>query len=757
MRHATAVHHPHLASHWASMDALAYDSDADDEFRSPNGLDLDTSSEEDSPTNYSARPHAPSHDGFAPQYRVPGPNEPVSSSANSAQLYANERNAQDMESEYRLRVQMAYNRGDMAELEKTLIETKDMPALSQVRKLTKKAIKKLLAQRVLDEPLAFGAPLQNQAPPQGYPLAQADAPAPLKSPGQDSNIGLARKNDNTCVMDLLPGVVGWVIGRAGTRIKEIQGQSGCKMWVDQDVPDDQPRKLYFHGSKPNIDTAVQLVNDLLQSAPILAGKHGQVSRLTSHIMDCPPDLVGLLIGKKGWTIKKIQQESGAQISINQSVREGLPRKIIISGTEDAVHAAISLIEEVLKNKQDVPTRYVTVEDGVRTIPMPTTISAAGLANARTVPPGRVVATNAARPVYASDSLGNAVFQQPDAPARLNSAPPGFHVPVPVQQMGPAHGVQRSQTRSASPQLVTSPQHSVLVAHAQQQSMLGGYGDASTMAPSHAQQAINPAVAFQQQQQQQQQHAANMWQQQQHQQHQLHVMQMQQQQRHAQLQQKHQQQQPAPGTFPHSGYQHQLEQAVNGAVVQQQALQANGTPATYAAAAAAGAAPTSPVASTLERSMQALTVAEDAAVDSLLNAATVVSQADTATLASPSVAATIEEWQPTPPASAASPLWQPTSMLPTDGSNPTEAVPNLVTPAALPFDGLAAAAASDLPLVGSSILSAATAGVTTTTTADNATDQGPLVSMGLSSSTQSILLGSTAGSQAGWNAGAGQSF
>lgn len=30
-------------------------------------------------------------------------------------------------------------------------------------------------------------------------------------------------------------------------------------------------------------------------------------------MDCPPHLVGLLIGKKGWTIKKIQTETGAQV------------------------------------------------------------------------------------------------------------------------------------------------------------------------------------------------------------------------------------------------------------------------------------------------------------------------------------------------------------------------------------------------------------------------------------------------------------
>lgn len=48
-------------------------------------------------------------------------------------------------------------------------------------------------------------------------------------------------------------------------------------------------------------------------------------------MDCPPHLVGLLIGKKGWTIKKIQSETGAQISINQAVKDDSPRKIYITG------------------------------------------------------------------------------------------------------------------------------------------------------------------------------------------------------------------------------------------------------------------------------------------------------------------------------------------------------------------------------------------------------------------------------------------
>lgn len=120
--------------------------------------------------------------------------------------------------------------------------------------------------------------------------------------------------------------------------------------MDQDVPDDQPRKLYFHGSPQGIECAVNLVNKLLLAAPNLAGKHGAIKKLYSNIVDCPADLVGLLIGKKGWTIKKIQLESGAQISINQSVREGQPRKIIVSGMQSSVEMATRLIEEVLRNR-----------------------------------------------------------------------------------------------------------------------------------------------------------------------------------------------------------------------------------------------------------------------------------------------------------------------------------------------------------------------------------------------------------------------
>lgn len=152
------------------------------------------------------------------------------------------------------------------------------------------------------------------------------------------------------VVDIIPGVVGWIIGRAGARIKEIQAKTNCKMWVDQDVNDDQPRKLFFQGTKSAIEIAVAIIDKLLSEAPLLGGKHGDVRHLTSKILDCPAEHIGLIIGKKGSTITRIQAESGAQISINQSVEEDQAKKIIISGDKHCVNKAVALITETMRTK-----------------------------------------------------------------------------------------------------------------------------------------------------------------------------------------------------------------------------------------------------------------------------------------------------------------------------------------------------------------------------------------------------------------------
>ena len=68
----------------------------------------------------------------------------------------------------------------------------------------------------------------------------------------------------------------------------------------------------------------------------------------NHLVDCPPGLVGRVIGKGGETIKGLQAQSGAHITIDQNFPDGVPRKISISGPAGCVEIATKLVEDLLK-------------------------------------------------------------------------------------------------------------------------------------------------------------------------------------------------------------------------------------------------------------------------------------------------------------------------------------------------------------------------------------------------------------------------
>lgn len=65
---------------------------------------------------------------------------------------------------------------------------------------------------------------------------------------------------------------------------------------------------------------------------------------SEHVMTCDPRFVPLLIGRRGWTIKNIQDTSGARVDIDQSVT---PRKITVSGKEENVSLAVKMVSDVL--------------------------------------------------------------------------------------------------------------------------------------------------------------------------------------------------------------------------------------------------------------------------------------------------------------------------------------------------------------------------------------------------------------------------
>jgi len=266
----------------------------------------------------------------------------------------------------------------LTEIQEVLDDARGVPGLATLRKSAKKHMKKI-SELLKAENISNAPHFRNLVGDEGSPSsANSGTSQPLKksiesriipscatsqlaqsvvlnSAGSSSGQASARVPTSSTVhriepgmvIDLAPGIVGWVIGRGGVRIKDIQQRSGCKMWVDQDVADEEPRKLYITGSREAMDEASSLVHGLIDTAPVTVNNANADEDVSSQIIDCPPHLVGLLIGRKGWTIKNIQMQSGAQVSINQSVREGAPRKIIVSGTVSAVDAAAEMVRDVL--------------------------------------------------------------------------------------------------------------------------------------------------------------------------------------------------------------------------------------------------------------------------------------------------------------------------------------------------------------------------------------------------------------------------
>ena len=61
--------------------------------------------------------------------------------------------------------------------------------------------------------------------------------------------------------------------------------------------------------------------------------------METEVVDIAQQVVGKIIGKAGSTISSIQDRSGSKIQIDQSMPDGQPRKVSISGTPQAIAAA----------------------------------------------------------------------------------------------------------------------------------------------------------------------------------------------------------------------------------------------------------------------------------------------------------------------------------------------------------------------------------------------------------------------------------
>ncbi|PXF45426.1 Far upstream element-binding protein 1 [Gracilariopsis chorda] len=152
--------------------------------------------------------------------------------------------------------------------------------------------------------------------------------------------------------------VGLVIGRNGETIKSLQDRSGADIKVTPDrkaTPGSDDRSILISGTEDAIATAHQLVSEIVNDARSRRPSHHGALQpgatfkgqpVITEALAVPNEKVGLIIGKKGITIRELQVKSGAKIQVakdDSSIRNDGSRPIAITGARSQVEDAKAMI------------------------------------------------------------------------------------------------------------------------------------------------------------------------------------------------------------------------------------------------------------------------------------------------------------------------------------------------------------------------------------------------------------------------------
>ncbi|XP_031950412.1 LOW QUALITY PROTEIN: far upstream element-binding protein 2 [Corvus moneduloides] len=171
----------------------------------------------------------------------------------------------------------------------------------------------------------------------------------------------AANGQNGTVQELMipAGKAGLVIGKGGETIKQLQERAGVKMILIQDGSQntnvDKPLRII--GEPYKVQQACEMVLDILRERD--QGGFGERSdygaRLGGGIdVPVPRHSVGVVIGRSGEMIKKIQNDAGVRIQFKQDDGTG-PEKIAhIMGPPERCEHAARIINDLLQSLRSGP-------------------------------------------------------------------------------------------------------------------------------------------------------------------------------------------------------------------------------------------------------------------------------------------------------------------------------------------------------------------------------------------------------------------
>uniref|UniRef100_A0A3P9AS17 Far upstream element binding protein 3 n=1 Tax=Maylandia zebra TaxID=106582 RepID=A0A3P9AS17_9CICH len=152
--------------------------------------------------------------------------------------------------------------------------------------------------------------------------------------------------------------VGLVIGRGGDTIKQLQERAGVKMMMIQDgpMPTGADKPLRISGDPYKVQAARELVLEVIREkdGDFRSGRSDFGARLGGTSLDVPVPrfAVGIVIGRNGEMIKKIQNDAGVRIQFKADDGVSLERVAMVMGQPDHCHHAVHLINELIQTAQE---------------------------------------------------------------------------------------------------------------------------------------------------------------------------------------------------------------------------------------------------------------------------------------------------------------------------------------------------------------------------------------------------------------------
>uniref|UniRef100_A0A672L3Q5 K Homology domain-containing protein n=1 Tax=Sinocyclocheilus grahami TaxID=75366 RepID=A0A672L3Q5_SINGR len=150
---------------------------------------------------------------------------------------------------------------------------------------------------------------------------------------------------------------GLVIGKGGETIKQLQERAGVKMVMIQDGPQNTgaDKPLRISGDPFKVQQAKDMVMDLIRDQGFREqrGEYGsRVGGGDSLDVPVPRFAVGIVIGRSGEMIKKIQNDTGVRIQFKPDDGSTPERIAQIMGPPDRAQHAADIITDLLRSVQD---------------------------------------------------------------------------------------------------------------------------------------------------------------------------------------------------------------------------------------------------------------------------------------------------------------------------------------------------------------------------------------------------------------------